>query len=606
VLPMIVGGAGWLFNQRLLASFRSLSQDNLSAAVQLSNSERALWELRFGIANFMTATPEGRAKIVADTGPWFQQLNDNLSAFKAGHRTPEELVLIHDLESNLAKYAETRPKWFELYAAGLVEEAAKYRAENTNKYASASVKAMGNLIELQHQLSESTLSAAMRSATVTMGIVGGLAVVSIVLGLGIALWLARSLSRPIKEAALASQRLAQGDLAIQQLRVSGNDELADLSRAFNQMTQNLRVLIGKVADSALQIAQASGDLSATTDRVTQVSSGLGDAASDMARGTATQTAAVHETMTTMAELQAAVEQIATAATRQAEGAQGTSETATKMVASIEDVVRKASNVSATTSQATSTALNGSAVVQRTSEKMAGIHQATLDTSAAIENLGRMSDQIGEITRVITEIADQTNLLALNAAIEAARAGEHGRGFAVVAEEVRRLAERSSSSAKEIADLINGIQDASGRAVTGMHRATAEVRDGRALAVQAGQALEEIQTVIATATADAAAIRQAADQIASASHALLSSAVDVATISEENTAAAEEMSAGADQVKRVVEAIADVSAENASVAERVSGSANEMTESMGGVSESARSLSEVAQELKSLTQQFRLS
>ncbi|MDD5241638.1 MAG: methyl-accepting chemotaxis protein [Sulfuricella sp.] len=137
------------------------------------------------------------------------------------------------------------------------------------------------------------------------------------------------------------------------------------------------------------------------------------------------------------------------------------------------------------------ARQGGEVVQKTISGMDKISQAVNDAASAVEELGRSSDQIGAIVAVINEIAGQTNLLALNAAIEAARAGEQGRGFAVVADEVRKLAEKTSSATAEIGGMIQAIQSKTGEAVRTMNAGTADVKEGVVSAREAGNSLRNI-------------------------------------------------------------------------------------------------------------------
>ena len=120
-----------------------------------------------------------------------------------------------------------------------------------------------------------------------------------------------------------------------------------------------------------------------------------------------------------------------------------------------------------------------------------ISNAVSSTGKQVDELGKRSNEIGRIAAVIDEIADQTNLLALNAAIEAARAGEQGRGFAVVADEVRKLAERTTTATKEIARMIEAIQLETHSAVLAMEEGTRQVKQGVAATNQAGEALQGI-------------------------------------------------------------------------------------------------------------------
>ena len=123
--------------------------------------------------------------------------------------------------------------------------------------------------------------------------------------------------------------------------------------------------------------------------------------------------------------------------------------------------------------------------------MRSIAESVTKTAKEMGELGRSTDQIGRIAGVIDDIADQTNLLALNAAIEAARAGEQGRGFAVVADEVRKLAERTTTATKEIAQMITTIQDGTTGAIKAMEIGSQQVQEGVASTARAGESLQQI-------------------------------------------------------------------------------------------------------------------
>jgi methyl-accepting chemotaxis protein len=124
-------------------------------------------------------------------------------------------------------------------------------------------------------------------------------------------------------------------------------------------------------------------------------------------------------------------------------------------------------------------------------EMTRIAQNVNETAQQMATLSEQSQQISSIANVIKEVADQTNLLALNAAIEAARAGEQGRGFAVVADEVRKLAERTTTSAQEISSMIASIQSHTDQATATMQQGNQRVTEGVALAGRAGESMRLI-------------------------------------------------------------------------------------------------------------------
>lgn len=165
-----------------------------------------------------------------------------------------------------------------------------------------------------------------------------------------------------------------------------------------------------------------------------------------------------------------------------------------ITSSIRRVSSNAETSSKVAQQSVEIADKGSKAVRRTIEGMASIRETIQETSKRIKRLGESSQEIGNIVGLINDIAEQTNILALNASIQASMAGEAGRGFAVVADEVQRLAERATDATRQIETLVKTIQTDTNEAVASMEESTANVVGGAKLAEDAGEALEEIQSV----------------------------------------------------------------------------------------------------------------
>ena len=233
-------------------------------------------------------------------------------------------------------------------------------------------------------------------------------------------------------------------------------------------------------------------------------------------------------------------------------------------------------------------------------------RGTVDVaSERLMELGARSEEIGKIVAVIDDIAAQTNLLALNAAIEAARAGEQGRGFAVVSDEVRKLAERTATATKEIADLIGNVQKGVEDSVKAMEEGQNEVKEGYRLADEAGIALNDILQAAGNVSDQIDQISARAQQINASSNELVQVIDNVGSITEQNTAATEEMSANATQVSKSVESVAGIAEENSAATQQVSASAQEMSAQVEEIIASSQSLKQMADELQKAVATFRL-
>lgn len=273
------------------------------------------------------------------------------------------------------------------------------------------------------------------------------------------------------------------------------DELADLAEG--DLTVNATVsedFTGAIADSINfaidQMRTLVSAINTTADRVAQSS---------------------EQTQMTAVEL-------AESSEHQAQEIAGVSAAINEMAVSIDQVSTNASESASVAQRSVAIAHNGAEVVQRTILGMNTIREQIQETSKRIKRLGESSQEIGDIVSLINDIADQTNILALNAAIQASMAGEAGRGFAVVADEVQRLAERSAAATRQIETLVKTIQADTNEAVASMETTTTEVVKGATLAKDAGEALEEVQSVSYTLADLIQNISNAAQQqAASAGH-----------------------------------------------------------------------------------------
>lgn len=261
----------------------------------------------------------------------------------------------------------------------------------------------------------------------------------------------------------------EGDLTRRVPVGTGSDEIAELARYVNVFIEKIQRAILLVHDGTNRLASSTVQLSTTADSVVRFAEGQ-------------DSRVVHSA--------SAVEE---------------------MTMTAGEVARNSNDAANLAQETAQTAKSGQMVMEQTVDGMQQVSQAVMQASAIITNLGRSSDQIGEIVGVIEDIADQTNLLALNAAIEAARAGEQGRGFAVVADEVRKLAERTTKATKEIGDMIRQIQQDTRTAVSSMDEGTLKVEAGVALAHKTGEALSKIYSMVNVTSGMIQEIAQAAEE-----------------------------------------------------------------------------------------------
>ncbi|WP_314444815.1 methyl-accepting chemotaxis protein [Massilia timonae] len=308
----------------------------------------------------------------------------------------ESIGILRRMETASASYLAGADQLVKLIQAGEDAQARAYLVNELRPRLGILKEATSAELALQKQFSAAAAQDAAATYGSTIRQTWGLGLFALALGAGIAVWITRSITRPLGQALEVANTVAAGDLT-SRIEITTRDETGQLLQALKTMNDSLARTVGAVragtdtiAVAAEQVAAGSLDLSSRTEQ---------------------QAGALEETASSMEELTSTVRQNA-------------------------DNARQANKL----------AESASGVAARGGEV---IHQVV----GTMDEIQASSSKIGDIIGVIDGIAFQTNILALNAAVEAARAGEQGRGFAVVATEVRNLAQRSAAAAKEIKELI---------------------------------------------------------------------------------------------------------------------------------------------------------
>ncbi len=352
------------------------------------------------------------------------------------------------------------------------------------------------------------VNAAMQKIQISIGAV---LLVLLALTFLLALFVARSVTAPIKEVVNTIKDIAQGEGDLtKRLPIHGRNEVGELSEWFNTFVGKLQGIIRQLGSNALQLASAATQLNSTSAQ-------MKDSVANLSSQTTTLATAGEE-----------------------------------MAATSNDIAGNCHLAADNAQQAANTTKNGFDVVSSTVQGIKARGEHTRENAQIVASLGERSNQIGDIVSTIEDIADQTNLLALNAAIEAARAGEMGRGFAVVADEVRALAERTTRATKEIGTMIRGIQQETKTAINSMEEGLKGNEKGAVQAAQLETALQDILNQVSLVTDQINQIATAAEEQTSTTREISHNVLNLNDLAQQNNHSISETAVAANNVSQQAE------------------------------------------------------
>ncbi len=430
-----------------------------------------------------------------------------------GLLTFEQEEAVVSLDDNLPRYAENIELLMEIHQGAKARTDAFLIRTEIGPLLEEIDELLNALVTQQRQNIESTSASLIEQTESTTHIISILLFIGLLVGISIAWITTQLISKPLKITVAAMKDIAEGEGDLtQRLSVHGEDEVAQLARAFNHFAANIQELLSQVLDSADQISTSSVEMA--------------DASSSAEGSIRKQNAETEQISTAVEEMSMNAQEVAQHAELAADAARSADEETAE----------------------------GQRIVSNALKSVGELADETQAAADVIEKLGNDIQGISSIIDVIRGVAEQTNLLALNAAIEAARAGEQGRGFAVVADEVRTLASRTQQSTQEIQDKVVTLQQDAEAAVQKMERNRNIAHNTIELTTTAGQSLEAITQAVSRISEMTDHIARAAEQQSEVANVVSQNITTVAQLAEMTNQSTQHVFIGTKGLNQLAEAL----------------------------------------------------
>ena len=427
-----IGGTGYHFLSKTNDSMVKMYEEKM-AAVELANENRIhARRIEANLFALLQKTTDAESKALMDEmAERAKQFDENLTKLEQMPIDDNKGSEIKDIRDTLGKYREVRVKVIALAAQNKNEEAYTLYKNEGKAYSDSFTKKLIGLATESKKDAEEMNKQNEREFAFANTVFVSVIFLAVIVGLLLGWIIVKQISTRLNDVVKYLGILSTGDFskAVSQSSLEDQSEFGSVSRAVDEMKNNVNSLIKQLGDAAQQLSASSEELTANAEQSAQASNQVAGSVTTVAEGAQRQLTLTDEANEIVHQISSAIQQVADNTGIVSDSAENTA----------------------------SKANEGEGAIKKAVSQMKIIEEKTNDTAMVICELEEKSKQIGQIVDAISNISGQTNLLALNAAIEAARAGEQGRGFAVVAEEVRKLAEQSGKSVLNIQETIDQVQ-----------------------------------------------------------------------------------------------------------------------------------------------------
>lgn len=530
---LAVGTTGYYFLLMSNKSIDSMYNERLLSSEWLSESRVHARAITADIYRLMVSTDKNENdNLIKDIDTRAGEFNNYMDKYKNLKLDSFETNKIKEIEDNLSKYREGRKTVISLASENKNQEAYEYYEKNVDTYVQAFMKGLVELGEHNRQIAEeinNNSKSSFKAAVVTFS---SIVIISSILIILLGVLITKRITKRLNDFVVFIGALSQGDfsLKLNPENLQDKSEFGIVTNALDKMTKNIIELVTQLGKTSEQLVLSSEELTASAEQSADASNLVASAVTTMAHGADDQLAFANDT--------------------------------TKVVENISDkiiiVSENVNSVSKLTDNAETSVNAGEEAVEKAINQMQIIEKKSNETSGIISELEVKSMKIGQIIDTIESISEQTNLLALNAAIESARAGEAGKGFSVVADEIRKLAEQSQEATKEIAEIINDVQNKTNSAVSVMNENSKEVDTGTKVVNIAGTSFREILQMIKEISEQIHEISNSINEVTVGTKASVSSVNNIQNISMKIADETQTISAAAEEQLASVEEIASSS------------------------------------------------